>query len=118
MKLDSKIVESCVELVESGATKGKVEGFLKYVHDCSTNEAKEYANAAFKQCGLSPNAYGHADHEQTVKYLRANYGKIGKKELIDGMCQINGKTYATNNHAYNYIAMMIEWAKQEMEANS
>lgn len=112
----NKVMAECVELVESGATKGKVEGFLKYMHDCSTNEAKDIAAKAFEQCGMSPNAYGHADHEETVKYLRANYGKIAKKDLIEGMCKVNGKTYKTNQHAYNYIAMMVEWAKQEVEA--
>lgn len=113
-----KMMASAVELIEAGATKGKVEGFMKYMYDASTNEAKEWSAQAFEKCGMSPNAYGHADHEETVKYLRANYGKVNKKELIDGMCKINGKTYKTNQHAYNYIAMMQEWAKQEVEANS
>ena len=107
-------MKSCVELVESGATKGKVEGFLKYMYDCSTNEAKEIAAEAFEKCGMSPNAYGRADHKETVAYLRKHYGKIGKSDLIKGMCEVNGKTYKTNQHAYNYIAMMIEWAEQEL----
>ena len=115
---DKNMINACVELIEAGANKGKVEGFLKYMHDLSTNQAKEVAAAAFEECGMSPNAYSHADHEETVKYLRENYGKIEKKALINGMCEVNGKTYKTNQHAYNYIAMMIEWAKQEVEANS
>lgn len=115
---NEKMMKEAVELIESGATKGKVEGFMKYMYDASTNEAKEWANEAFEKCGMSPNTYGRADHEETVKYLRANYGKLNKKELIEGMCEVNGKTYKTNQHSYNYIAMMVEWAKQELEASS
>lgn len=107
------MIQECVELVERGSTKGKVEGFLKYMHDLSTNESKEVASIAFEKCGISSNAYGHADHKDTVMFLRSNYGKLNKKDLIDGMCEVNGKTYKTNQHAYNYIAMMVEWAKQE-----
>lgn len=113
-----KMMGEAVELIESGATKGKVEGFMKYMYDASTNEAKEWSAKAFEQCGMSPNAYSHADHAETVTYLRENYGKIEKKALINGMCEVNGKTYKTNQHAYNYIAMMIEWAKQEVESQS
>lgn len=113
---NSEQLTKAVELVESGATKHKVEGFLSYMYDMSVNESKRIAAEAFEQCGYSSNMYGRADHEDTVKYLRANYGKVAKKELIEGMCEVNGKTYKTNQHAYNYIAMMIEWAKQEAEA--
>lgn len=113
-----EMLEKCEELRASGATKGKVEGFLRYMYDCSTNEAKDIAKEVWEAAGFSSNQYGRADHEETVKYLRANYGKLDKKELIEGMCKTNGKTYKTNQHAYNYIAMMIEWAKQEVEANS
>jgi len=116
-QFDKEVLAKMVELVKSGATKGKVEGFGKYMYDHSTNEAKAYAAEAFEQCGLSSNAYGRADHEQTVMFLRNNIGKLPKKELIEGMCEVNGKTYKTNQHAYNYIAMMQEWAKQEL-ANS
>lgn len=116
--MSNDIMKNCVELINDGATKAKVEGFLIYAHDYSVNEAKDFAAKAFEECGMSPNTYGRADHEETVKYLREHYGKIAKKELIEGMCKINGKTYKTNQHAYNYIAMMIEWAKQEVEAQS
>lgn len=108
------LMQECVELIEAGATKAKVEGFLSYMHDMSVNESKDFAAKAFESLGLSPNAYGRADHEQTVKYLRANYGKLGKKQLIEGMCEVNGKTYKTNQHAYNYIALAQEWARQEV----
>lgn len=118
MNTYEKMMTEAVELIEAGANKGKVEGFMKYMYDASTNDAKKWSAEAFEKCGMSPNAYGQADHEETVKYLRTNYGKIAKKELIEGMCEVNGKTYKTNQHAYNYIAMMIEWAKQEVEANS
>lgn len=114
----AELIAASVELIESGKNKGQVEGFLKYMHDLSTNDAKSVANEAFNKLGLSPNAYGQKDHKQTVEYIRNNYGKIPKKDLIEGMCETNGKTYLTNQHAYNYIAMMQEYAKQEVEANS
>lgn len=113
-EFSKEAINEGIKLVKEGSTKSKVEAFGMFVHDMSTNEAKEFANKVFEKCGLSPNAYGRADHEETVKYLRANYGKLPKKELIEGMCKINGKTYKTNQHAYNYVSMMIEWAKQEL----
>jgi hypothetical protein len=116
--MNNNAIEQARELVRDGATKGKVEGFLKYMHDASTNEAKEWSAKAFELEGMTPSGYSHATHEETVKYLRANYGKVSKKDLINGMCEVNGNTFKTNQHAYNYIAMMIEWAKQEVEAQS
>jgi len=114
--MSNEMMQQAIEMVEGGATKAKVEGFLIYMHDCSVNEAKTLAAKAFEKCGISTNAYSKAGWTETVKFLRENYGKLGKKELINGMCEVNGKTYKTNQHAYNYIAMAIEWAKQEVEA--
>lgn len=116
-QFNEEVMGKMVELVNNGSTRGKIEAFGKWMYDQSTNEAKAYTAEAFERCGISTNAYGRADHEETVKYLIANYGKLEKKELISGMCEINGKTYKTNQHAYNYIPMMIEWSKQEL-ANS
>lgn len=107
-------VNEAVNMVEDGSTKGKVESMLMFKYDYSTNQSKDIAKLAFEKCGISSNAYGQADHKETVSYLRQNYGKIAKKDLINGMCKVNGKTYKTNQHAYNYIAMMIEWANQEV----
>lgn len=112
-----KLMAEVSELIESGKNKGQIEGYLKYAHDMSTAEAKAFSAKAFEENGYSPNMYGRADHVETVKYLRENYGKIDKSDLIKGMCEVNGKTYKTNQHAYNYVSMMVEWAKQELEAN-
>jgi hypothetical protein len=109
-----KITAEVSELIEAGKNKGQIEGYLKYTHDMSTNEAKEFAAKQFEANGYSSNMYGKADHKETVEYLRVHYGKLDKKALIEGMCEVNGKTYKTNQHAYNYIPMMLEWAKQEV----
>lgn len=114
----AKIENEVRDLIESGKNKGQIEGYLKYMHDFSTNEAKEFAAKQFEALGLSPNMYGKADHAETVKFLRDNYNKLNKQDLINGMCEVNGKTFKTNQHAYNYISMMIEWANQEVAAQS
>ena len=114
-QFNETIIEKGLELLESGATKAKVEAYGLLVHDMSTNEAKEFASLVFEKAGLSTNTYS-ADWESTVRYLREHFGKLPKKELIEGMCRVNGKTYKSNQHAYNYIRMAIEWAKQEVEA--
>ena len=110
-------VADVVELITSGKNRGQVHGYL-LMQDYSTKDAKHIAKLAYDKLGLSTNAHSHADHEKTVAYIRNNYGKLPKKQLIEGMCETNGKTYLTNQHAYNYIAMMQEYAKQEVEANS
>lgn len=110
----TNIVKEVQELIESGKNKGQVEGYLKYMYEMTTNEAKEFASKQFESLGYSPNMYGQADHTKTVEYLRENYGKISKQDLINGMCEVNGKTFKTNQHAYNYIPMMLEWSKQEV----
>lgn len=103
-----------VDLLNKGATKGKIEAFAMYTMDTSTNEAKQYAAEVFAKAGKPLNTRGDGtDWSATVAYLRKNYGKLPKKELIEGMCKVNGKKYSSNQHAYNYIAMAQEWAKQE-----
>lgn len=111
----TNIREQIIELHNDGKNKGQIEGYLRYAHDLSVNEAKELVGSVFEEHGIA-SAVQHANHKETVRYLREHYGKLDKKELINGMCDVNGKTYKTNQHAYNYIAMMIEWAKQELES--
>jgi hypothetical protein len=113
--MSKSIDNEVLELLESGKNKGQVEGFLRFQHDLSVNDAKKVVARVCEANNIGT-SHGTADHSETVAYLRANYGKIDKKELIEGMCEVNGKTYKTNQHAYNYIAMMIEWARQEAEA--
>ena len=103
-----KYVSEATKLAEEGKNKGQIEGYFKFTHDLSTKEVKEIVAQA-----LPESAHGAADWASTVAFLRDNMQKLSKKELITGMCEVNGKTYNTNQHAYNYIAMAVEWAHQE-----
>jgi hypothetical protein len=106
-----KYIEEARKLAEDGKNKGQIEGYMKFQHDLSTAEAKEVVAEA-----LPDTARGSADWTATVEFLRENREKLNKHDLIEGMCEVNGKTFNTNQHAYNYIAMAIEWASQELEA--
>lgn len=96
---------------DSGKNLGQIEGWLRYEHDYTVAESKQ----AIKTAGLG-GSQSTADWSKTVGYLRDNL-HLDKKKLINGMCEVNNKTYLTNQHAYNYIAMAVEWAKQEANAS-
>lgn len=107
--------DEVVKLLNDKQPLGKIEGYLRYVHDMSTNEAKNFLAEIRDELGIESNGRGGtADWAATVEYLRSNIDKLEKKALIEGMCEVNGKTFLTNQHAYNYIAMAQEWAKQEV----
>jgi len=105
--------DEVVKLLQDGTPLGKIEGYLAYVHDMSTGERKNFLAEVKDELGIETRQGGTADWTATVEYLRAHIDKVEKKALIEGMCEINGKTFLTNQHAYNYIAMAQEWAKQE-----
>jgi hypothetical protein len=111
-ELMTKYVEEAVAMSAKGKNKGQIEGYMKYEHDLSTAEAKQVVAEALPESARG----GSADWSDTVEFLRETHTKLSKKELIDGMCSVNGKTYLTNQHAYNYMAMAIEWAEQEQHA--
>lgn len=115
MNMNTKIYEAIVELHNEGKNKGQIEGFLRYAHDLSVNQAKASIKEVFETEGWTAVGTSSADHTETITFLRENYGKMAKKDLINEMCEINGKTYKTNEHAYVYIPMMIEWSKQELK---
>lgn len=102
-------IKEAKKLAADGKNKGQIEGYLKFTYDLSTKDVKDIVAEVMPQSGV-----GHADWTATVKFLRENVDKLTKKELIDGMCEVNGKTYLTNQHAYNYVAMAQEWASQEV----
>lgn len=112
--IEENVHAEIVKMLNAGESLGKIEGMLKFLHDYTTNGAKAAVAEVREELGIQGGGHTTADWSDTVAYLRAKYGTIGKKELIQGMCEINGKTYATNNHAYNYIAMAQEWASQEL----
>lgn len=102
-------ITEAAKLLDDGKNKGQVEGYLKFTYDLSTKDVKDIMAEA-----APGGASGTADWTGTVAYIRENYGKIEKKALIEGMCEVNGKKYSSNQHAYNYIAMAVEYAKQEV----
>jgi len=111
------ITASIIELHDAKKNKGQIEGFLKYTYDMSVNDTKAIIKKVYDKNGWNTSSTT-SDYADTVTYLRANYGKINKTDLINGMCNINGKKYSSNQHSYNYIAMAIEWSKQEQEVRN
>jgi len=104
------------EMLTAGERIGKIEGYLLYEHDLSTNEAKQFVSDTREELGIESRGQGPVKLPEIVAYLRANTGKLEKKELINGMMEVSGHTYSTCQHMYNYIAMAQEWARQETEA--
>lgn len=109
----TKYIEEAKSLYEEGKNKGQIEGYLKFQHDLSTAEAKQVVAEALPDTARG----GAVDWSATVEFLRENREKLNKHDLIEGMCSVNGKTFLTNQHAYNYIAMAMEWTNQEIEAH-
>lgn len=114
----SEAREKVVEMLNKGEPLGKIEGYLRFIEDMSTNGAKDFLKEVRVELGHDIGSGATADWSETVEFLRANVDKLEKKELINGMCEINGKTYNTNQHAYNYIHMAQEWARQAVESES
>jgi len=108
--------DEVVKMLGENIALGKIEGYLSYVHDMSTGERKNFLAEIKDELGIETRQGGTADWTGTVEYLRANIDTVEKKALINGMCEVNGKTFLTNQHAYNYIAMAQEWAKQAAES--
>ena len=95
---------------EEGKGKGAIEGYLKFTYDFSSTKAKELVQET-----LGKTVNNTSSWEETIKYIRENYGKKTKQELIQGMMEIKGGSYSSMNHAYNYIKFAMEFAKQEVE---
>jgi hypothetical protein len=112
--LNADIKREVTKFIEGGMNIGRVEGYLLFEHDFSTTEAKKLVAEVREELGYEAGA--STNWADTVQFLRDKYGVLEKKALIDGMCEINGKKYSSNQHAYNYIAMALEWAKQEVAA--
>ena len=104
---DAKIAEYSA----NGKTKAAIEGWLQFEHNLSVNESKSAVQRV-----LGKGATNKGDWSQIVTYVRENYGKIDKKDLIAGMCEVSGQKTSSMNHAYNYIKFAIEYARQELEA--
>lgn len=107
--MKTEYINEAKEMNTNGKNIGQIEGYMRFTYNLSVKESKE----VIKKAGLSQDN-NKANWEDTVMMLRQSYGKISKTDLINKMCKINGKTYNSNQHAYNYIAMCQEWAKQEV----
>ncbi len=111
MTSTNELTKSIVEMNESGASRAKIEGFLLYAHDMSVNEAKDLVQ---KTLGKSTST--SSDWSETIEFIRKNFGKMDKKDLINGMCEIKNAKFSSMTHAYNYIRFAQEFARQEVEA--
>lgn len=100
-----------LELNESGKTKAQIEGYLMYMKELSVNESKKIVQEVLGKS--MPNS---KKHEEVVTYIRHNFGKIDKQDLIKGMCEISGGKPSSMNHMYNYIRFAQEYARQEIES--
>jgi ribosomal protein L19E len=106
-----KIKNEIKKFHEEGKTKGAIEGYLKFTYDFSTKDAK---NLVSEVVGKTTNN-NKTSWEETIRFIRKNYGKMEKKQLIEEMMKIKGGSYSSMNHAYNYIKFAMEFAKQEVE---
>lgn len=107
MTTDTNYIEIAINLSNDGKNIGQIEGYLRYKYNLTVAQSKR----VIKDANLSGKK-SSADWSDTVEYLIKNIDKLSKIDLINGMCELNSKTYLTNQHAYNYIPMAREWAKQ------
>lgn len=96
---------------EEGKTRAAIEGHLQYAHGMSVNQAKTAV-----QTVLGKSVRAAATHTAVVEYVRKNYGKLDKADLLDGMVAVTGGKLSSANHMYNYIRFAIEYSRQEVEA--
>lgn len=99
------------EASENGKTRSAIEGYLQFKHEMSVNEAK----AAVQEV-LGKSVRSSATHEAVVAYVRKNYGKLDKADLLDGMVAVTGGKLSSANHMYNYIRFAQEYSRQEVAA--
>ncbi len=105
--------ETIVTMNEDGASRAKIEGFLMYKHDMTVSGSKKLVQEV-----LGKSTSTASDWAPVIAYVRKNYGKVEKKDLITEMCKIKGAQFSSMNHAYNYIKFAMEYARQEVEAAS
>ena len=110
---NTNIANLITKLAGEGKSKAAIEGKLICDHNFTVNKAKAEVQAV-----LGKGSSGGAEwHEDVVAFIRQNYGKISKADLIAGMCDISGQKQSSMNHCYNYIKFAQEYARQEVEAS-
>lgn len=108
---DQNLVPEIQAMAENGKNRGQIEGWLKYMHDMSNKEAKTLLEEALGKTSAST-----ADWEATIRYIRENYGRLSKADLVEGMMEVKGAKESSMVHAYTYIKFAQEYARQEVEA--
>ena len=111
MTTKANMIKEIQDFNSQGKTKAQIEGYLSFTYDMKVKECKDLVQEV-----LGKGSIGSADWSETITYIRENYGKISKAELIEGMMRISGGAKSSMNHAYNYIKFAQEFAKQEVES--
>ena len=111
MTTKTQLIDIIKEANENGKTKAQIEGHLQWEYGKTVNQSK-----ALVQEVLGKSNIEGTDWSEVITYIRENFGKVDKKELIENMVMIKGAKYSSMNHAYNYIRFAQEYARQEVEA--
>jgi hypothetical protein len=105
-----KIKENIKKFYDEKKSKSAIEGYLQFEYNMSSTSAKKLVREV-----LGKSTSNTTSWEETIRFIRKNYGKLEKKQLIEEMMKIKGGSYSSMNHAYNYIKFAIEFARQELE---
>jgi len=111
MKETNTIIETIKDLASKGKPKGAIEGFIVVQYDIDSKKAKELINET-----LGTHGKGKTNIQAIVKVIRENK-HLPKKELAQKVLKVTDNTPSTVNHILNYVNFMVEYAKQEKEAN-
>lgn len=109
---DTDIAKVITTMDAEGMTRAVIEGRIMYEARKSVNEAKKLVQDTLGRSGRDS-----VSLEKVVRYIRQNYGKLSKQELIEGMCEVTGGKFSSMNHMYNYIKLAQEYARQAVEDN-
>ena len=109
---DEDVAKIITAMDEEGKTRAVIEGRIMYEAAKSVNETKKLVQDTLGRSGRDS-----VSLEKVVRYIRDNYGKLSKQELIEGMCEVTGGKFSSMNHMYNYIRLAQEYARQEVEDN-
>ena len=97
-------------------TQGKKANFIKAVtqdeYDLTHKEIDQLYKDTAKQEGWATGS-DNQNLITLVEVLRANHGKMPRKELVIKMAKESGYTESTANHMLSQLAFAKEYAKQE-----
>lgn len=99
--------------------KGKKANYIKAVVQDEFDLTHKATEALYKECAVEQGWSIGGDNQNLVtlvEVLRANHGKIPRKELVALMAEESGYTPSTANHMLSQLAFAQEYAKQEAAA--